>query len=90
MKNKKPTPYSEVLLQVGQRLKELRKNAGYKSYEHIAYDLEMSRSAYWRLEKGNNFELKTLIKVCVLLNVSLEDFFEGVNFPKPSGKLKRR
>ena len=63
------------------RLKDLRKLKGYSNYEHIAFELGMSRSAYWRLETGANFELKTLIKICTLLDVSLEDFFEGINIP---------
>ncbi|RZJ76314.1 MAG: XRE family transcriptional regulator [Flavobacterium sp.] len=67
---------------IAQRLKDLRKEKGYSNYEHIAYDLGMSRSAYWRLESGANFELKTLIHVCRLLNVSLEEFFKGVSLPK--------
>jgi DNA-binding Xre family transcriptional regulator len=41
----------------------------------------MSRSAYWRLETGANFELKTLIKICRLLEISLEHFFKGIKIP---------
>jgi transcriptional regulator with XRE-family HTH domain len=67
---------------IAQRLKELRKAKGFSNYEHIAYALEMSRSAYWRLETGVNFELKTLIKICRLLDVTLEEFFEGIDIPK--------
>lgn len=63
------------------RLKTLRKQNGYSNYEHIAFDLGMSRSAYWRLETGANFELKTLVKICRLLEISLEDFFKGINIP---------
>ena len=67
---------------IAERLKELRKGKGYTNYEHIAYDLGMSRSAYWRLESGANFELKTLINVCRLLNISLEEFFRGITLPE--------
>lgn len=63
------------------RLKELRKSKGYSNYEHIAFELGMGRSAYWRLETGVNFELKTLIRICKLLEVSLEDFFKGITIP---------
>lgn len=63
------------------RLKELRKEKGYSNYEHIAFELGMSRSAYWRLETGVNFELKTLIRICKLLGVSLEEFFKGIDVP---------
>lgn len=71
---------------IAERLKELRKLKGYKNYEHIAFELGMSRSAYWRLESGANFELKTLIKICTLLEITLEEFFKGINLPKPIKK----
>jgi transcriptional regulator with XRE-family HTH domain len=82
MKNSNPKPNQEELKAIALRLKELRKAKGYSNYEHIAFDLEMSRSAYWRLETGANFELKTLIKICRLLKVSLEEFFKGIDIPK--------
>lgn len=66
---------------IAKRLKELRKSKGYSNYEHIAFELGMSRSAYWRLETGVNFELKTLIRICKLLNISLEEFFKGIDVP---------
>lgn len=67
---------------IATRLKELRKLKGYSNYEHIAFELGMSRSAYWRLETGVNFEMKTLIKICRLLDISLEEFFKGIDIPK--------
>ena len=82
MENSKTKPNQEELTAIALRLKELRKAKGYSNYEHIAFDLEMSRSAYWRLETGANFELKTLIKICKLLKVSLEEFFKGIDIPK--------
>ena len=56
------------------RLKELRKEKGFKNYEHFAYELGMSRSAYWRIEKGSNFEMKTLFRICKLLGISVQEF----------------
>jgi len=85
--SKKISNPSELEMIAG-RLRELRKAKGYKNYEHIAFDLDMSRSAYWRLETGANFELKTLIKVCTLLDVSLEEFFQGITLPRNSKKKK--
>lgn len=75
--NTKEPEYEAIAL----RLKELRKEKGYSNYEHIAFELGMSRSAYWRLESGVNFELKTLVKICKLLNVTLEEFFKGIDVP---------
>lgn len=77
------------LVALSKRLKELRKEKGYANYEHIAFELGMSRSAYWRLESGENFSMKTLIKVCKLLGVTFEEFFHGVNVPKVIKKKKK-
>jgi transcriptional regulator with XRE-family HTH domain len=77
------------LLVLSERLKELRKEKGYANYEHIAFELGMSRSAYWRLESGENFSIKTLIKVCKLLGVTFEEFFTGVEVPKVTRKKKK-
>jgi transcriptional regulator with XRE-family HTH domain len=74
---------------ISKRLKFLRKQKGYNNYEHIAFELNMSRSAYWRLESGENFEMKTLIKVCRLLGVSLEVFFDGIDEPTMVEKSKK-
>ncbi len=82
MKNLTENPKEPEYLVIANRLKELRKEKGFANYEHIAFELGMSRSAYWRLETGVNFELKTLIKICKLLNVSLEEFFKGTDIPK--------
>lgn len=82
MDNSQDKIETKELEAIASRLKELRKSKGYNNYEHIAFDLGMSRSAYWRLETGKNFELKTLIKICRLLDVSLEEFFKGIDIPK--------
>ena len=78
----KNTEFPEFDL-IAERLRELRKAKGYTNYEHIAFDLGMSRSAYWKLESGSNFELKTLIKICKVLNITLEEFFTGIKSPSP-------
>ena len=35
---------------IGSKVKELRKNAGYKSYEVFAWDNRISRIQYWKME----------------------------------------
>lgn len=86
MKKTTENPKEPEFEAIASRLKELRKLKGYTNYEHIAFELGMSRSAYWRLETGVNFELKTLIKICRHLNVSLEEFFQGINLPNSKQK----
>ena len=82
-------PASAELLSISKRLRELRKKKGFNNYEHIAFELGMSRSAYWRLETGVNFELKTLIKICKLLDITIEHFFKGIELPKPKNTTKK-
>ncbi|MES2395488.1 MAG: helix-turn-helix transcriptional regulator [Bacteroidota bacterium] len=86
---KKPEKLPELAI-IADRLKQIRKEKGYNNYEHIAFDLGMSRSAYWRLESGENFSIKTLLKICKLLDITLEDFFAGVNVPKLAAKKKKK
>lgn len=86
----KKTEKLPELVIIADRLKQIRKEKGYNNYEHIAFDLGMSRSAYWRIESGENFSLKTLLKICKVLDITLEDFFAGVNVPKLASKKKRK
>jgi hypothetical protein len=46
MKNSDTKLKSDELNAIATRLKELRKEKGYSNYEHIAFALEMSRSAF--------------------------------------------
>jgi transcriptional regulator with XRE-family HTH domain len=70
-----PDVFEQDFQWISNRLKELRKEKGFKNYEHFAYELGMSRSAYWRIEKGSNFEMKTLFRICKLLGISVQEFF---------------
>ena len=64
------------LNQLGARLKYFRKSKGYSNYEHLAYDLGISRSQYGKYEKGGNIKFTTLCKILNHLNVTLEEFFK--------------
>ena len=70
-----PDDFEQDFQWISKRLKELRKEKGFNNYEHFAYELGMSGSAYWRIEKGSNFEMKTLFRICKLLGISVQDFF---------------
>jgi hypothetical protein len=63
---------------VGKKLKELRVKAGYKSAENFSSDNELNRVQYWRMEKGANFTLHSLLKVIAIHKLSLEEFFKGL------------
>jgi len=67
-----------ILMKIGDRLKQLRKAAGYTSYEYFAYENNISRPQYGKYEAGANIQLNTLIRILKHLNISLEDFFKGM------------
>ena len=76
-KKSQPKP-EDVLKKIGLRLKEVRKAKGFKNYEHIAYELGMSRSQYWKYEAGGNIEMKTLLRILTLIDMPIKEFFEGL------------
>ncbi|MBQ4821514.1 helix-turn-helix transcriptional regulator [Aquimarina sp. MMG016] len=63
---------------IGERIRELRLKAGYTSYETFAVDNGLPRKNYWRIEKGQNFTIETLLRILDIHNISLEDFFKGL------------
>ena len=64
------------LEEIGQRLKQLRKKKGYKSSESFAFDNELPRVHYWRIEKGRvNLTIRSLVKILQIHKMSLEEFF---------------
>lgn len=68
----------EQIQRIATKLKELRKAKGFTSYETFAFEHEINRVQYWRIEKGQNITLKTLIKVLKIHNVTLSDFFKNL------------
>jgi transcriptional regulator with XRE-family HTH domain len=66
---------SKKLNQLGDRLRYYRKLKGYSNYEHLAYDIGISRSQYGKYENGGNIKFNTLLKILNFLDVSLNEFF---------------
>ena len=60
---------------LGERIKDLRKKAGYTSQETFAYDAEIPRALYGRYEKGVNITISNIYKITKFHKISLEDFF---------------
>ena len=65
----------EQLLQVGRRLKTLRKAKGYSNYEQFAYEHNIGRAQYGRYENGSDMHLSSLLRVLQALEVSPAEFF---------------
>lgn len=64
------------LQKVAQRFKELRLAMGYNSQEIFAYDKDINRVQYWRVEKGSNITLTTFFKLLEIHNLTPEEFFK--------------
>jgi transcriptional regulator with XRE-family HTH domain len=68
----------EILKKIGSELRELRIQKGYSSYETFAFDNDLPRMQYWRIEKGEtNITIKSLIKILKIHNTSLSNFFNN-------------
>lgn len=67
-----------IILQIAEKIKALRKEKGFKSYETFAFEYDINRVQYWRIEKGNNITLKTLIKILAIHNLTLNEFFKDL------------
>ena len=77
---KKDKVLESTLEKAGRKLTELRIHKGYKSHETFAFDFDLPRAQYWRLEKGKvNFTIKTLIKVLAIHKLTVEEFFAGLD-----------
>ena len=63
---------------MAERIKSLRKKAGYTSYEIFAHDNRINNSQRGRYEKGEDIRFTSLVRICKILKISLEDFFRKV------------
>ena len=65
-----------TLERIGNRLTNLRKEKGYSSHEDFAYDYEIPRVQYWRIEKGKtNLTIKSLCRLLTIHKLTVEEFF---------------
>lgn len=76
MGNKQNTTFAEEELQkLGSRIKQLRIQKGYTSYEYFAYEKDISRAQYGRYENGEDLRYSSLIKIVKAFDMSMEEFF---------------
>jgi len=72
---KKELTADEALMKLGRRIKQLRIESGYSSYEVFAYEHNISRAQFGRYEQGKDLRFSSLYKVIQALDVTLEEFF---------------
>ena len=67
------------IAKIANKIKELRVQKGYTSHETFAWENELNRVQYWRIEKGSNITLKTLITILNIHKISLSEFFGDID-----------
>ena len=70
--------HEKRIQKIGEKLKELRKARGYSSYENFAFQHDIPRVQYGRIEKGVNFRITTLMRILDIHKISLEEFFKDL------------
>lgn len=68
----------EWIILISDGIKQLRKDAGYSSYEDFAIQHDIDRKQYWRIENGSNITIKTLIKILAMHKKDLPSFFSEI------------
>lgn len=73
--------HGKFLLSISKKIKKLRKEKGFNSYELFAYDIEVSRSSMSNYESGNfnDIQLGTLLKIIDGLGMTPAEFFAEVS-----------
>jgi transcriptional regulator with XRE-family HTH domain len=74
-KSSKRKPPTTDLVRLGKRIRELRKQKGFKNFEHFAYEYGFSRAQFGRYEMGEDLRYSSLLRVIRALGVSMEEFF---------------
>jgi transcriptional regulator with XRE-family HTH domain len=72
--------FQKQLIKIGEKLAEMRKKRGYTSHETFAYDHDLSRVQYWRIEKGkSNLTLCSLYNLLEIHGIDLKEFFNSLS-----------
>jgi len=68
----------EMITRIANKIRKLRIQKGYSSHESFAWDYNLNRVQYWRIEKGTNITLKTLITILYIHKITLSEFFKDI------------
>jgi hypothetical protein len=71
----KPLVPEKEVAKLGERIKQLRKKAGYTSAVSFAFDHSFTPSAYGKIEQGKNIEYFTLIRILNCHGIGYIEFF---------------
>ncbi|HEX8577671.1 MAG TPA: hypothetical protein VF677_15400 [Flavobacterium sp.] len=70
----KPPQIKEIQI-IAAKLKKIRIEKGYTSYEAFTYAYELPRTLYGKYEKGQDMRISSLVKILNIVGVPLSEFF---------------
>ena len=68
----------DIALDIGKAIKVMRIKSGSKSYEKFAVDNSLSKIQYFKMEKGTNFTLNSLLKILEVHDIDFYTFIAKV------------
>jgi hypothetical protein len=68
----------EVYKLLGERIKDLRKEADYTNAGHFAYEHGFTASQYGEYEVGKDMRLSTLIRIAKIHNITVSDLLKDI------------
>ncbi|MBO0330689.1 helix-turn-helix domain-containing protein [[Muricauda] lutisoli] len=66
---------SKEIKKLAYRIKSLRIQKGYSSYENFAFEKGIPRAQYGRYETGTDIQFTSLLKIAQAFDMTLEEFF---------------
>jgi transcriptional regulator with XRE-family HTH domain len=81
----------EILQRLGERIREIRIQRGFKSQEEFADFCRLHRTFIGHLETGRkDFRLSTIIRVAGILGITMQELFAGIEAGEPVGNSAHR
>lgn len=68
----------KVYEKIGNRIKQLRVDAGYTNAEKFAFENEITRSQYANWEKGQDMKISSILRITAIHDLNLKEFFAGI------------
>ena len=66
------------IIKISKKLRLLRKQKGFKSYDNFSKVNKIPKIQYWKMEKGSNFTMNSLLRVLDAHNITLDEFFKDI------------
>ena len=74
--NEEEINIEDNIKKVANKIRQLRIDSNYSSYENFAFDNDINRVQYWRVESGKNITLKTFFKILSIHKITPEEFYK--------------